>query len=178
MAALRKFALPLALLAAGCLPAFAQNYSHESSLPGFDGLIHLMGYDGMEADQRDLMAMMMVVFGLGFGYFSNQGFRDSGFGILLNGLVGLAGTSLALCLLGPKYNLLSQVQGRSHDFLLAVLVAGAAVPSLMLAVTLANIRRRATINFFYARSRRKMNAERAALVEAELPPRIAEMLKK
>ncbi|PPQ31867.1 hypothetical protein CCR94_07780 [Rhodoblastus sphagnicola] len=169
---------PLAFLVAGGLPALAQGYAKDSSLPGFDSLIALLGYDNLQGDQRDLLAFVLILFGLGFGYFSHLGFRGAGLGVMLNGLCGLVGSCLALYLLGPKYGLLSQVQGRTHDFLLAVLVGGAAVPALILAIMLANLRSRATVNFFYWRSQRKLNVQRAALIEPELPPRIANLLKK
>jgi uncharacterized membrane protein YeaQ/YmgE (transglycosylase-associated protein family) len=175
----RKLVPPLAFfLAAGCLPALAQGYGKNSSFPGFDRLIELLGYDGLQGSQRDLMALLLIVCGLGFGYFSHLAFKDSGFGILLNAVVGLSGACLALFALGPKFGLLSQVQGRTHDFLLAVLVAGAAVPTLVLAMVLASMQRRAMINFVYGRLRRKMETERAAMIEPELPPRIAEMMRK
>jgi len=174
----RKLALPLTFLMAGVLPALAQGYSKNSSVPGFDGLVELIGYDSLQGDQRDLMALLLIVFGLGFGYFSNLAFRDIGFGSILNGLIGLAGSGLALFALGPKFGLLAQAQGRTHDFLLAMLAAGAAVPALVLAMTFAALARRALINFFHSRLRRDIDAKRAAMIEPELPTRIAALIKK
>jgi hypothetical protein len=178
MSRLRACLLSPLLLAAGCLPALAQAYSNNSSFPGVDALVNLLGYDGLSGDQRDLLAFVLVVFAVGFGYFSHLGFRDSGFGMALNGVIGAAGSCAALYLLGPKFNLLAAVQGRAQDFLRAVLVAGAAVPALIFAAMLASLRRRATINFFFRQSRRKLDAERAAKVTPDLPPRIAALLKK
>lgn len=166
------------LLAAGCLPAFAQAYGSKSALPGFDGFVGLLGLDGLGGDQRDLLALALVAFALCFGYVSHLSFRNSGFGVLLNGLVGVAGSCVALYLLGPKFHLLAPVQGRPQDFLPLVLVAGAAVPTLIVAATLNKLRRRATINFFYGQSRRKLEAERAAKTVPDLPPRIIALLKK
>ena len=174
----RKSCTSLMFVVAGCLPALAQGYGKNSSFPGFDRLIGLLGYDGLQADQRDLMALLLIVFALGFGYFSNLSFRNSGFGMILNGLIGASGACLALFALGPKFGLLSQVQGRTHDFLLAILVAGAAVPTLVLAMMLAGLLRSAMINFTYGRLRRDISAKRASMSEKELPPRIAEMMKK
>jgi len=182
MARLRTFLPPLlvapVLIAAGALPALAQAYDGRSAIPGFDHLVNLLGYGGLHGDQRDLLALMLIVFGLVFGYFAHLGFRDAGFGFLLNGLCGLAGSCVALYALGPKFGLLPQMQGRAHDFLVAVLAGGAAVPALILAILLHSLRRRATINFVYGRSRRKLEAQRAALIEPELPARIANLLKK
>jgi hypothetical protein len=168
----------LGFFAAGCLPALAQSYADASSFPGFDKVVSVLGYGALHGDQRDLAAFMLILFTLGFGYFSHLAFRSAGFGVLLNGLIGLAGTCCALLLLGPEYHLLASFKGRAHDFLLAVLVAGAAVPTLLLAIRLANLRRRATTEFFYARSRRKIEAARAARIQPELPPRIAEIARK
>ena len=178
MFSLRKAVLLPVLVVADCPLALAQGYNKASSIPGFEKLVDLLGYDSLHADERDLMALMLVVFGLGFGYFSHLGFRESGFGVVLNGLVGLAGTCFALYLLGPERGVLSGAQGRAHDFLLAVLAAGAAVPTLTLVLILSHMRRRVTIGFFYGLSRRKLEAEREARLEPELPPRIAEILKK
>jgi uncharacterized membrane protein YeaQ/YmgE (transglycosylase-associated protein family) len=166
------------LLAAGCAPALAQGYDKASSFPGMDRLVSLIGYDGLHGDQRDLLGFALFIFGLGFGYFSHLGFRESGFGIVVNGLIGLVGTCLALLLLGPKFGFLSQYQGRAHDFLVAVLCAGAAVPTLMLASLLARLFRGGVVDFFYKQSRRTMDAERAARVQPELPPRILDALRK
>jgi uncharacterized membrane protein YeaQ/YmgE (transglycosylase-associated protein family) len=178
MASLRKIVLPLSLLTASCLPAVAQGYGSESSFPGFDSLVHLLGYDAQDSDHRDLMALMLLSFGLFFGYFAHLGFRESGFGIVLNGVVGLVGSSLALYVFGPKFNLLSHFPEKSQDFVLAVLVAGAAVPTLMLASKLANLRRRKTVDFFFNQSRRRMYAARDAKAKAELPAYIVDLLKK
>lgn len=182
MARLRTLLPPLlsapVLIAAGVLPALAQAYDGKSAIPGFDHLVRLLGYDGLHGDQRDLLALMLIVFGLAFGYFAHLGFRDAGLGVVLNGLCGLTGSCLALYALGPKFGLLSQVQGRAHDFLVAVLAGGAAVPTLILAIVLHNMLRRAVTNFVYDRSRRQVEARRAALIEPELPPRIANLLKK
>lgn len=173
----RRSLAPLFFMA-GCLPALAQGYSKNSSLPGFDGLIGLLGYDSLQGDQRDLIALLLIVFGLGFGYFSQLAFRESGFGVIVNGLIGLSGACLALFALGPKFGLLSQIQGRTHDFVLAVLVAGAAVPTLVLAMILAGLLRRALINLVYGRLRRGFEAKRATMTEPELPPRVAQLMKK
>ncbi len=93
-------------------------------------------------------------------------------------MIGLAGACLALYALGPKFGLLSQVQGRTHDFLLAVLVAGAAVPALVLSMMLAGFLRRGLINLVHGRLRRDIDAKRAAMIEPELPSRIAQVVKK
>jgi uncharacterized membrane protein YeaQ/YmgE (transglycosylase-associated protein family) len=178
MASLRKIVLPLAFLAASCLPAVAQAYGSNSSFPGFDTLVRLLGYDALNGDQRDMMASLLVLFGLVFGYFSHLGFRESGFGIVVNGLVGLVGSCLALYLFGPKFNLLANLPGKSQEFVLPVLVAGAAVPTLLLAAKLANHRRRLTVDYFFNRSRRKMTAARDAKARGELPAYIVELLKK
>lgn len=178
MSSLRALKMFPPLLAAGCLPALAQAYGKTSSVPGFDGLVGLLGLDSLKGDQRDLLALALVAFALGFGYVSHLSFRNSGFGVLLNGLVGVAGSCVALYLIGPNADLLTPVPGRPPNFFLLVLVAGAAVPTLTVATTLANLRRRATINFFHGRSRRQREAERAAKVTPTLPPRIAAILKK
>jgi hypothetical protein len=182
---LRAFRMLPPLLAAACLPAFAQAYGATSAVPGFDRLIGLLGLDGLNGDQRDLLALALVAFAVCFGYVSHLSFRESGFGIVLNGLVGVAGSCIALYLLGPRvyllgpnFHLLAPVPGCPQDFMTLVLVAGAAVPALILVTTLANLLRRAAIGFLYGRSRRKLDAERAARVTPDLPPRIAGLLKK
>jgi uncharacterized membrane protein YeaQ/YmgE (transglycosylase-associated protein family) len=172
----RRVFVPLAFFLAGCMPALA--YGKNSAFPGFDALIGLIGYDGLQGNQRDLMALLLIVFGLGFGYFAHLAFKEAGFGIIVNAIVGLSGACLALFLLGPKFGLLSKIQGRAHDFVLAVLVAGSAVPTLVVAMLLASLQRRALINFVYGRLRRDIEAKRAAMIEPELPPRVAEMVKK
>jgi uncharacterized membrane protein YeaQ/YmgE (transglycosylase-associated protein family) len=178
MSSLRKFFLAAACLAAGCLPALAQAYGKNGSIPGFDRVVEFLGYDTLQGDQRDLMALLLVVLGLLFGYFAQLSFREAAFGVLGNAVIGVCGSCLALYALAPRFGLLAHVQGRTHDFLLATLVAGAAVPTLFLAVKLAGLQRRAVLNFFYGRSRRKLEAERDARIEPELPPRIAGLMKK
>lgn len=179
MSRLRKIkTFATAFFMAGCLPAFAQGYGQNSFLPGFDGLVRLLGYDGLQGDQRDLMALLLIVFGLFFGYFSQLAFRETSFGVILNGLIGLAGACLGLYVFGPKFGLLAQVHDRTHDFLLAVLVAGAAVPTLVLSMFIAGVLRRGLINFVHGRLRRDMNVKRAALSEPELPSRVAQIVKK
>jgi uncharacterized membrane protein YeaQ/YmgE (transglycosylase-associated protein family) len=178
MSSLRKFFLAAACLAAGCLPALAQAYGAKGSIPGFDRVVELLGYDALQGSQRDLMALLLVVLSLLFGYFAHLSFKEAAFGVVINALVGLSGSCVALYALGPKFGVLAQVQGRTHDFLLATLVAGAAVPTLFLAVKLAGLQRRAVLNFFYGRSRRNLDAEREAKIEPDLPPRIAGLLKK
>ncbi|MCW2286468.1 putative membrane protein YeaQ/YmgE (transglycosylase-associated protein family) [Rhodoblastus acidophilus] len=163
---------------AGGLPALAQAYGGKSSVPGLDALVHLLGYDGLQADQRDLIALLLIVFGLLFGYFSHLAFRENGFGFIFNGVIGLVGAGLGFYAFGPKFGLLSQVHGGAHDFLLAVLAAGAAVPVLVLAMMVAGGLRRGLTNFVYGRLRRDMDAKRAAMVEPELPRRVAQFIKK
>jgi hypothetical protein len=90
----------------------------------------------------------------------------------------LAGACLGLFAFGPKFGLLSQVHGGTHDFLLAVLVAGAAVPTLVLSMMIAGLLRRSLIYFVHGRLRRDMEVKRAAMVEPELPGRVAQVLKK
>jgi len=171
-------ALMLPAFFAGCAPALAQGYNKHSFVPGFDRLFSLMGYDGLQGDQRDLIALALIVLGLGFGYFAQLAFRESAFGFLVNAVIGISGACLGLFAFGPKFGLLSHFKGGAHQFLLALLASGAAVAALLLAMLLATGLRHGLTNFVYGRYRNKIERKRAAMVEPELPGRIADMLKK
>ncbi len=178
MASARKIALPLMFFAAGCAPALAGGYGAESSFPFVDNLVQWARLDNLDGDHRDFLGLILVGYSLAFGYFAHLFLRGASFGIAVNAIIAVIGCSLALIGLGPRFGLLSRLSGKTQEFVMTIGVAAAAVPMLLLAVTLALALRRGSVNLFYFRMRRRQDAQRAHLVQAELPPRIADIVKK
>ena len=76
--------------------------------PVFDSVVEWMGLHDLSSDRRDLLSFCLLVYATVFGVLTNFAFKDKGFGIVLNGVVGVAGLCLALFFCSARFRLLPQ----------------------------------------------------------------------
>lgn len=129
----------LALLLLGAGPALAGSYGLDFSLPFslafLDPVIDWIGVKNMDDENLKLFGVILAFFAGFFGYFSHLGLKDRGLGMVLNGVVGVAGICLALHLVLPRLPLLPSVPEEMR-FTLALILGGSGAPLLLLFVAL------------------------------------------
>lgn len=96
----------LAFLLLAASPALASGYGFGSSHTFLDWVIEWIGFVDIDDEAVSVFGAAMLVFAGFFGYFSNMAIKDLGFGIVLNGLIGVAGICIALHFALPRLPLL------------------------------------------------------------------------
>ncbi len=146
----------MAFLLLAASPALASAYGFGSSHTFLDSVIEWIGFVDIDDEAVSLFGAAMLVFAGFFGYFSNMAIKDLGFGIVLNGLIGVAGICIALHFALPRFPLL--IDGSEEARFSLGMIAAIAGAGLLLFVTA----------LFKAVATRQING---ALARVTTPPR-------
>ncbi len=166
----------LAILLLAAVPALAGGYGLGSSHSFLDSIIEWVGFIDLDDETLNLFGAALFVFAGFFGYFSKMAIKEHGFGIVLNGLIGVAGICVALHFAVPRLPLLSGVSDEMR-FGLGLIVAGAGAALLLVAAALfKNVATRQVnrILIRFGTPPRPLPFQR----QPELDPRIAAALRK
>ncbi len=177
--ALSLFALAgasLALLLLGAGPALAGNYGDNSYLAFLDPLIEWTGVKDLDDDNLNLLGVVLAVFAVVFGYLSHLGLKERSLGMVLNGVIGVAGICLALHFVLPR---LPFVPGSSEQarFNLALIIGASGAPLLLLVAALVKNFVTRRVNGVLVRVGAPTRPQ-PIRPEPDLDPRIAAVLRK
>jgi uncharacterized membrane protein YeaQ/YmgE (transglycosylase-associated protein family) len=118
----------LAILLLAAVPALAGGYGLGSSHTFPDSIVEWIGFIDLDDETLNLFGAALFVFAGFFGYFSKMAIKEHGFGLVLNGLIGVAGICVALHFAVPRLPLLSGVSDEMRFGLgLIIAFAGAAL---------------------------------------------------
>ena len=145
-AILAPAAVALVLLGAGHALAGGYGSSHSFS----DSLVEWVGLSDGDDEKVNLFFFVLFVFAGFFGYFSDEALKQRGFGIALNGIIGVAGICVALHFALPRLPLLTTLSDNAR-FGVALIIGSAGAPLLLVAVTLSKSSLRRTVNNYLAR---------------------------
>jgi uncharacterized membrane protein YeaQ/YmgE (transglycosylase-associated protein family) len=125
----------LAILLLAAVPALAGGYVSGSTHTFVDSIIEWIGVADMDDEAVDVFGAALLVFAAFFGYFSNLAMKEHGFGIVLNGLIGVAGICVVLHFALPRLPLLRGVSEEMR-FTLGLIVAATGAPLFLVAAAL------------------------------------------
>ncbi|MGO8738355.1 hypothetical protein [Rhodoblastus sp.] len=164
----------VALLLLGAGHALADGYGSSHSFS--DSLVEWVGLGDVDEENVSLFFAVLFVFAGFFGYFSDEALKQRGFGIALNGIIGVAGICIALHFALPRLPLLRTLSENAR-FGMALVIGGAGAPLLLVAVTLLKNYLRRTINNYLAWVGTPPRPQ-PKQTEPHLDPRVAAALRK
>ncbi len=170
--------LALLAVAAGGGPALADGYGSDSSLPFFDQIVDWMGWHDLSGERRDLLSFCLFVYAMAFGVLTNFTFKGRGFGIVMNGVIGVVGVCLGLYFCGSRFRILPQ--NLPEHTLFNVILIIACLGSAILLVVSAGVKgvTLKALGRFVDTFDRPEKPQPVGLHIEKLPPRIAAALRK